>query len=87
MQPTLQGGERNDQLGRVSEGRIEQSADAGAQPFGECLGGATHQPGERNDGERRAREHRGPAPVRRRAERRDRDEDQEQVEDAGAAQE
>ncbi len=49
------GEERDDQLGRVAEGRVQQSADPGAGVVCRMLGRFADQPGERN--ERGGRDH------------------------------
>jgi hypothetical protein len=47
LEPSAQGGERDDQLGGVAECGIEQPAHAFARPVGKLLGGAAHPPGKR----------------------------------------
>jgi hypothetical protein len=54
VEATLQRHERDDQLGGVAERRIEKTAEARTGAFGQDLGGAAHQAGERHDGECRA---------------------------------
>ena len=54
-QAAVHGEERDDQLRRVAEARVQEAADAGAGVLGRVLRCLADQPGERD--ERSAREH------------------------------
>ena len=51
-QPVGDREERDDQLGRVAEARVQEAADAGAGVLGGVLGRFADQPGERNERKR-----------------------------------
>ena len=63
-QPVVDGEERDDQLGRVAEGRVEEAADSRARVVGRVLGRLADQPGERDERERREHEELDVAEVR-----------------------
>ena len=48
-QPGVDREERDDQLGRVAEARVEEAADAGARVLGCVLGRLADQPRERDE--------------------------------------
>src|SRR5262245_12108373 len=50
MQSGPQGSERNDQLGRITEGRVQEPSDSFAHVFGKLFGSAPHNTGKRQDG-------------------------------------
>ena len=52
-QPVRDGEQRDDQLGRVAEARVQEAADARACVLGCVLGRFADQPGERDQRERR----------------------------------
>ena len=61
--PSCDREERDDQLRRVAEARVQEAADAGARVLGGVLGRLADQPGERQQRERREQEERGRAGV------------------------
>ena len=56
--------ERDDQLGRVAEARVEEAADAGPGVLRRVLGRLPDQPREGNEGDRREHEERDVAGAR-----------------------
>ena len=68
--PSRDGEERDDQLGRVPEARVQEAADAVARVLGRVLGRLADQPRERQQRERCEHEERGRVGVRRRSGRR-----------------
>ena len=57
MNPSAQGGERDNQFGGVSEGSIEQTAHAVTCPVRQLLGGPAQPSGKRQDRDRGRDEH------------------------------
>jgi len=51
-QPVVHGEERDDELGRIAERRIEEASDPGARVVGRVLGRLPDQPGEWDEGQR-----------------------------------
>ena len=66
-QAVRDGEQRDDQLGRVAEARVEEAADAGPGVLGCVLGRLADQPGERDQRERREDEERRLVEHRRRS--------------------
>src|SRR5207247_9524131 len=52
-----QGEDRDDQFGRVAEGRVEEAADPGARVFAEFFRRKSQEQGERDDRDPSGREH------------------------------
>ena len=63
-QPLVDGDQRDDQLGRVPERRVEEAADPGAGVLGRVLGCLSDQPGERDQSRRGEDEQRRVAELR-----------------------
>src|SRR5262245_60782477 len=70
---------RDDQLGGVAEGRVEEPADPGARPLGEGVRRPTHETRQRNDAERRNGEDRDRRRMQDLEQDRDGNEDEEQI--------
>ena len=86
-QPLVHRDQRDDELGRVSEGRVEEASDARARVLGGVLRCLADQPGERNQRKRGENElerlRRMHEVVQRNRERRERQEREEELPDHG----
>ena len=56
-QPPMQGEQRDDDLGGVAQGRVQQAPQGRPERLRQGLGRIAHQPGERYDRQRRGEEH------------------------------
>ena len=82
VQPGPQGGQRDDELGGVAEGRVQEPAHARTESLGDVLGRAAHPARKRHDGDRRRREDPDRVGVTRLERDRDRDEGEQRVDGA-----
>jgi hypothetical protein len=80
VEAALERGERDDQLGRVPEGGVQETADSRAELRRELFGGASHEAGERHDGEPGAPEHGERSKVEALRQDGDRDEHEQELE-------
>ena len=79
VRPSRKRQRADDQLGGVAERRVEQAADAAAEPLGQRLGGPADLGGQRQDGEDRGREY-GDVILRNQQFERDRERDEAEQE-------
>jgi hypothetical protein len=80
VEPPVEGHERDDELGGVSEGRVHEPADAGPEPRRELFGRLPHDAGERNDRRAGESEHEERIPREPVRDDRERDEAEEELE-------